>query len=217
MNSFCLVNFSFDVPGRGRVVLNGRIDARQIVGVVGASGCGKSTFIRALLGFVPASGQVLLGDIEISSHAPELRQMGWVPQGAPLFPQLTVSENLLFALKFRPTLATLSESLRLERAQKMMDRLGVGHLADCFPARISGGERSRVALARALLSEPKFLLLDEAFSSLDSDLRHDLYSVTKEWVNELGIGALVVTHQEEEMSQLCTRVVAFDASLELRL
>jgi molybdate transport system ATP-binding protein len=169
------------------------------VALVGPSGAGKSTVLRAVAGLMrPRRGWVALGsDVWLDTSAgvdlpPERRPVGFLFQDYALFPHLSVAANVAFGGR--------------ERAEELMRRLGVAHLAGARPRELSGGERQRVALARALARAPRVLLLDEPTAALDAATRADVRAQLVALLRELGLPALVVTHDFEEASALAERV-----------
>ena len=173
--------------------------------LLGPSGCGKSTILRALAGFLPVSeGEICLNGQAISlpgrTTPPEKRRIGMVFQDYALFPHLTIGENVGFGLKGMK---------RDERHAKVMELLQLVHLqdlADQYPHQLSGGQQQRVALARALAPEPTLILLDEPFSNLDADLRRRLSLDVRDILKDLGISALLVTHDQQEAFAMCDQV-----------
>lgn len=173
------------------------VSERHAVAVVGPSGSGKSTLLRVLAGVERrASGRVQVrGEVWQDSTSgvfrpPWARGVGWVPQDALLFPHLSVSENLAYSGASRA------------RVQEMARLLSVGALLDRRPRRLSGGEQQRVALGRALLSEPRLLLLDEPFSALDRPLRAQVADRVRTFCSERQVPVLLVSHDERDAEAL---------------
>jgi iron(III) transport system ATP-binding protein len=170
------------------------------VGVlIGPSGCGKTSLLRAVAGLERcAAGRVLiagdvLSDAASGVHlAPEQRRIGMVFQDYALFPHLSVADNIAFGI------SALPRAERQARVQQMLDLVGLGHAAKRAPHQLSGGQQQRVALARALAPQPRLLLLDEPFSSLDVDLRERLAQEVRSILKESGTTALLVTHDQLE-------------------
>jgi molybdate transport system ATP-binding protein len=193
------------VPRRGV-----RVDVRLSAGpgtvaVVGPSGAGKTTLLRAVAGLErPAAGRVrAAGRTWFDRDAgidlpPDRRSVGMVFQDLALFPHMSVRGNVAFGGG-------------RARADDLLRRLGVGHLAGARPAEISGGERQRVALARALARDPRVLLLDEPMSALDPHTRAAVRDGLREMLAELGIPVLAVTHDFADAAALAHRVVVVEA------
>lgn len=176
--------------------------------VMGPSGSGKSTILGVLAGLtVPDRGRVALGDtvwldrakaINVPVH---LRRLSYVFQGLALFPHMTAQRNVEYGMQEVP------RPERHVQARALLERVGVGHLANRKPRTFSGGEAQRVALARALARKPRLLLLDEPFSALDRDLRAQLTTLVRELVPELGVPLVHVTHSIAEARQLADQII----------
>jgi molybdate transport system ATP-binding protein len=180
--------------GRFALALRWRTDARAIA-LVGPSGCGKSTTLRILAGLERrAVGRVRFGGETWQDAGifvpPHRRQVGWVPQDACLFPHLTVAGNLGYAG------ATKSD------VRAMAERLGLGAVVDRAPRNLSGGERQRVAVGRALLANPRLLLLDEPFAALDPPLRARLAADVAAIARERALPVIVVSHHPDDAAAL---------------
>lgn len=179
----------------------------EIVVVLGRSGAGKSTLLRALAGFESiAHGEITLKQGVVSSPSvivpPERRNIGIVVQSFALFPHLTAMRNVMFGLK---------DADRAETARRWLERVGLGDRGTAYPHELSGGEQQRIALARALAREPEIVLLDEAFSSLDQQLRQTVRGETKQLLRETGAAVLAVTHDPDEAMELADRIIVMDA------
>ncbi|MDZ4350363.1 MAG: ABC transporter ATP-binding protein [Xanthomonadaceae bacterium] len=173
----------------------------QLGCLLGPSGCGKTTLLRAVAGFhQPSRGQILLRGIDVTRLPPEQRRIGFVFQDLALFPHLTVAGNVAFGLR------KLSRAERAARVADTLAPLGLSAFAERYPHELSGGQQQRVALARSLAPRPDLLLLDEPFSSLDADLRGSLRDELRRVLNQLGIAALLVTHDQEEAFSFGDRV-----------
>jgi molybdate transport system ATP-binding protein len=179
--------------------------------LMGPSGSGKSTILAMVAGLaLPDRGRIALGDevwldrgkqIDVPVHE---RRLAYVFQGLALFPHMSALHNVEYGMHDVP------RDDRRARAQSLLDRLGVGHLARRRPRTFSGGEAQRVALARALARSPKLVLLDEPFSALDRDLRGQLTALLRELARELGVPVLHVTHSIAETRQLADQVIRLD-------
>mgnify|MGYP001156269697 CR=1 FL=1 len=167
----------------------------ETVSVVGPSGCGKSTLLN-IIGSLdqPTSGTVALGDIDIAGlSGDELaafrsNEVGFIFQDHHLLPQLTALENVLL-----PSLATSSRDAT-PRARELLGRVGLSDQAESLPAQMSGGERQRVAVARAMINEPKLLLCDEPTGNLDHEAGENVVSLFLEMAGEGGVTVVMVTH-----------------------
>jgi iron(III) transport system ATP-binding protein len=170
------------------------------VGVlIGPSGCGKTSLLRAVAGLEPLTdGRIdlagrCLADASTGTHlAAEQRGIGMVFQDYALFPHLNVARNVGFGLHGWP------KAQRAQRVQQMLELVGLAHAAQRLPHQLSGGQQQRVALARALAPQPRLLLLDEPFSSLDVDLRERLAHEVRGILKSSGTTALIVTHDQLE-------------------
>ncbi|HEU4729110.1 MAG TPA: ATP-binding cassette domain-containing protein [Kofleriaceae bacterium] len=197
---------------RGEFTLEVELDCPPgITCVMGPSGSGKSTILAVLAGLaVPDAGRIALGEdvwfdrasgIAVPVHA---RRLAYVFQGLALFPHMTALGNVEYGMH------DLARSDRPARAQALLDRVGVGHLAKRRPRTFSGGEAQRVALARALARAPKLVLLDEPFSALDRELRAQLTALVRELVVELGVPLVHVTHSVAEARLLADQIVRIE-------
>jgi iron(III) transport system ATP-binding protein len=169
----------------------------QIGCLVGPSGCGKTTLLRAIAGFEPvSSGCIRLEKQVVSStsvqQVPEQRQVGMVFQDFALFPHLNVADNIRFGL------SKLPRAKQTAKVKQLLQLVGLPDIAKRFVHQLSGGQQQRVALARALAPEPKVLLLDEPFSSLDTELREGLAKEIRTILQQLNITAVMVTHDQNE-------------------
>ncbi len=178
----------------------------------GPSGSGKSTLLAAVAGLLrPARGRVTLGaetwfDAERGIDvAPHRRRVAIVFQSLALFPHLTASENVAYGMA-----RSLDRQARRVRGAALLDRLRVAHVADRKPPTFSGGEAQRVAVARALATDPRVVLLDEPFSALDPELRRDLAKDVREILRELAVPVVLVTHQPDEARVPGDRLVTLD-------
>lgn len=178
----------------------------EVVTVMGPSGSGKSSLLRLIAGALPprfaATGSVRLGGELLDGLPPERRRVGILFQDDLLFPHLSVGGNLLFALPRGGTRAG-----RRARAVEALAGAGLDGFVDRDPATLSGGQRSRVALLRVLLSEPRALLLDEPFSRLDMALRQQIRTAVFEEARSRALPTLLVTHDPEDAAAAAGRVI----------
>ncbi len=194
-------DFRFLVENRGPVVVNGQVPANRIFCLLGESGIGKSTFLRAIAGFHPlVGGECYLNGRSLVESSPELRRTGFLFQSQQLFPGMNVLENLLFPLRIRHP--EWSVDLRQQKAREILKRARLDHLALQDVQSLSGGESQRIAFCRALLSEPEYFLLDEPFSALDPVNRQDFRSWLKEELSLHQRPTIVVSHDSGDILDL---------------
>jgi lipopolysaccharide export system ATP-binding protein len=191
----------------GRRVVNGidvEVTGGEIVGLLGPNGAGKTTTFYMMVGLVqPEQGRVILNDEDLTS-APIYKRaragISYLPQESSVFRRLTVADNLFAILQ---TL-DLSTEEQKERAQSLMAMLGISHLADHRAFTLSGGERRRVEIARALVLSPYFLLLDEPFTGVDPIAVAEIQKIVRRLVKS-GIGVLITDHNVRETLGICDR------------
>ena len=175
--------------------INLNVKAGEILAVLGRSGCGKSTLLKTIVGLVrPDSGEVWLNGDNITDMPSEKRNISLMFQDYALLPHLSALDNVGFGLKMR----RLPKAEIEEQSMQALRDIGLEHEAQRKPESLSGGEQQRLALARALITRPSLLLLDEAFSSLDTHLRRHLRTLTAERIRSQNIPAILVTHSAEE-------------------
>jgi len=182
--------------------------------LVGASGCGKSTFLRLLLGQErPSRGEILLAGAPLAVEPDASR--GVVFQRYSVFPHLTVLDNVAIGLELprSPLLGRLFGNAKREareRAAELLRKVGLGHALDKYPSALSGGMQQRLAIAQALITKPRVLLLDEPFGALDPGIRKDMHALLLELWRETGLTVFMVTHDLSEGFSLGTRLLVFD-------
>ncbi len=186
------------------------VEPGEIVALLGQSGCGKTTLLRLAAGVErPSEGRVLLEGRDVSSSAafvePEKRGIGLVFQDYALFPHMSVGENVRFGLRGQAGRAAQAT------AQRALERVGLGALAQAYPHMLSGGEQQRVALARAIAPRPGVLLMDEPFSNLDRRLRDVVRDETAALLQETGATSIIVTHDPEDAMRIADRIVLMRA------
>lgn len=176
--------------------------------LLGPSGCGKTSTLRMIAGHEEASeGDIILGGRNITRLPASARGTSMMFQSYALFPHLSSLDNVAFSLKMRG----MEKVERQAKAQALLERVSLGHLAHRKPAELSGGQQQRVALARALITEPRVLLLDEPLSALDPFLRIKMRAELKAWQKSLGMTFIHVTHSQEEAMALADQVVVMNA------
>ena len=193
---------------RGRPVVTDvsiEVNTSQVVGLLGPNGAGKTTCFYMIAGLVPAdNGQVFIDDEEVSGlpmHGRARKGLGYLPQEASIFRKLSVRDNLLAILETR---RDLNQAQRKDKCQQLLEEFHVTHVQDSPGMALSGGERRRVEIARALAAEPRFILLDEPFAGVDpisvSDIKHII-----EHLRNRGIGVLITDHNVRETLDICEK------------
>ncbi|NPD13994.1 molybdenum ABC transporter ATP-binding protein [Xinfangfangia sp. D13-10-4-6] len=204
------VSLQHAFPG---VSLDVRFDAPQgVTALFGRSGSGKTTVVNAVAGLLrPDQGRITLGDrvlfdaAQRQNLAPHRRRIGYVFQDARLFPHLSVRQNLLYGRWFAPKAARRAEF------DRVIEMLGIAALLDRRPGLLSGGEKSRVALGRALLSEPDLLLMDEPLAALDEARKAEILPYLERLRDTFALPILYVSHSPAEVARLATTVVMLEA------
>lgn len=171
--------------------------------LMGRTGCGKTTLAEILCGLRhPTAGKVRLGDRDVTDLPPGQRGIGYVPQDGALFPTMSVADNIGFALRVRGVRSPVLK----HAVEDLARQLGILHLLSRNPEHLSGGEKQRVALGRALIAEPSALILDEPLSALDDATRDELVSVLKGLHNRFSVTVLHITHHRYEARELADRL-----------
>ena len=179
----------------------------EFLSILGPSGCGKTTLLRILIGLLtPISGKILKDGQEITNTHPAQRGMGIVFQNYALFENMTVLENVTYAVKLRRDLKSLAE----EKATTLLRKLGLGDHLKKKPQELSGGQQQRVAIARTLVLNPDIILFDEPMSALDVDTRLALRKELKEIQREFGTTMIYITHDQEEAFALSDRILVME-------
>ena len=187
--------------------LNLSIGMGEFLTMLGPSGSGKTTCLMMLAGFETATnGKILLDGNNINDMPPHKRGIGMVFQNYALFPHMTVGENLAFPLEVRG----MGKSEREEKVKRALDMVQMGAFANRRPAQLSGGQQQRIALARALVFDPKLVLMDEPLGALDKQLREHMQFEIKHLHESLGITVVYVTHDQGEALTMSDRVAVFN-------
>lgn len=187
--------------------INLEIKPGTLVSLLGPSGSGKSTLLRAIAGLEPPdTGNIWLAGENVTHKNVQERQIGFVFQHYALFKHLTIRENIAFGLKIRKALAARTRA----RVEELLELIQLQGLGDRYPSQLSGGQRQRVALARALAVEPQVLLLDEPFGALDAKVRKDLRTWLRRLHDEVGVTAVLVTHDQEEAMEVSDQIVVMN-------
>lgn len=181
------------------------INSGQIVGLLGPNGAGKTTCFYMIVGIVPADrGSISVNSEDITAlpmHERARRGVGYLPQEASIFRKLSVSDNILSILETRPD---LNKAQRLERADQLLEEFHVSHLRESLGQSLSGGERRRIEIARALAMEPDFILLDEPFAGVDPISVKDIKQIISH-LRDRGIGVLITDHNVRDTLDICEK------------
>jgi lipopolysaccharide export system ATP-binding protein len=180
------------------------VETGEVVGLLGPNGAGKTTTFYMIVGFIkPAAGRVYLDDEDISRlpmYKRARRGIGYLPQEASIFRRMTVEDNVRAILETMP----FSKSEREDRCDELLEELGVSHIRKSRGFQLSGGERRRVEIARALATEPAFILLDEPFAGIDPIAVQDIQTIVG-GLKDRGLGVLITDHNVHETLSITDR------------
>ncbi len=183
----------------------------EVVGLLGPNGAGKTTSFYMIVGLIPCDhGNILLDANDITRlplHARAQLGIGYLPQVASVFRKLSVADNILAILQTR---RDLNKSRRLAMLEELLDELHIGHVRNTLGMSLSGGERRRTEIARALATEPQFMLLDEPFAGVDPLSVIDIQKIISH-LSERGIGILITDHNVRETLSICKRAYIMNA------
>ena len=183
------------------------IENGEFVSILGKSGCGKTTLIKSIAGLLETdNGDINIFDKNVAGLPPEKRQTVIVFQDLRLFPHMNVEDNIAFAMKLKK----MDKAEIKEKVDKLLAQVRLSGYEKRKVSRLSGGQMQRVALARALGAEPKLLLLDEPFASLDEDLRKEMGELVRRLHRENGITTIMITHDKEEAMELSDRLALME-------
>ncbi|MGA2862687.1 MAG: LPS export ABC transporter ATP-binding protein [Steroidobacteraceae bacterium] len=189
------------------------INTGEVIGLLGPNGAGKTTAFYMIVGLVPADGgSILLDDCDLTPLSIDQRArlgLGYLPQEASVFRKLSVADNIMAILELRDELDRAGRELRLE---ELLAELHIGHVRNTRGLSLSGGERRRVEMARALAAEPRFILLDEPFAGVDPLSVLDIQRIIRELAGR-GIGVLVTDHNVRETLGVCGRAYIVDRGI----
>ena len=181
------------------------VNSNEIVGLLGPNGAGKTTTFYMVVGLVRQDqGKIIIDGENISllpMHNRAQRGIGYLPQEASIFRRLTVYENLMAVLEIRKD---LTSQQRREKADELIEEFNIGHIRDSLGQSLSGGERRRVEIARALAANPKFILLDEPFAGVDPISVRDIKKIITD-LRDRGLGVLITDHNVRETLDVCER------------
>src|SRR6187455_2804075 len=183
----------------------------EVVGLLGPNGAGKTTCFYMIVGLVPAdAGRILLDGTDITNRPMYARAqlgVGYLPQEPSVFRKLSVADNIRLVLELRPD---LDDDGRERALSALLDELQINHVADQAGASLSGGERRRVEIARALAGKPRMILLDEPFAGVDPISVHEIQRIVRH-LKERGIGVLITDHNVRETLGICDRAYILNA------
>ena len=194
--------------------INNKVEKGEFITIVGASGCGKTTFLKMLLGTeTPSRGQIMLDGKVIADEPDEDR--GIVFQRYSVFPHLSVLQNVMLGKEFEGSrlLGRLFGRARkkvIEEAKEMIDAVGLSPAINKYPHELSGGMQQRLAIAQALITKPRILLLDEPFGALDPGIRADMHQLVLRLWRQYKLTIFMITHDIKEGFYLGTRLWVFD-------
>lgn len=204
MSTLCATNLAKSYKSR-QVVRDVSIEVStgQIVGLLGPNGAGKTTTFYMIVGLVPLDqGQIFIDQQDLTLQPMHIRArhgIGYLPQEASIFRKLTVYQNLMAILQTRKE---LSDEQREQEADDLLDEFNIGHIRNNLGMSLSGGERRRVEIARALAANPRFILLDEPFAGVDPISVNDIKKIIQH-LKERGIGVLITDHNVRETLDVC--------------
>ena len=191
--------------------LNLEIKDGEFLVLLGPSGCGKSTTLRMLAGLEDISeGSIMIDGAKVNDLPPGARGLGMVFQSYALYPHMTIAENLSFGLRMAKGEGRLPDDEILFRVLEIAQLMELEDQLDKKPKQLSGGQRQRVALGRALIRQPKVLLMDEPLSNLDAELRHQMRAEIRRLHETLGTTTVYVTHDQIEAMTLADRIAIID-------
>jgi ABC-type sugar transport system ATPase subunit len=179
--------------------INMHVNKGEVVAIFGPNGCGKTTLLETIVGFYkPVKGSITINGRDVTKLPPERRKVGYVPQDILLLPHLSVAENIKFATK---------NKINDDKVVELADLFLLSHLLDRYPKTLSGGEKQRVAIIRAIAMNPDVLLLDEPLSSIDHYSKPELVEELKKIYQMLDVPVIHVTHDYKEAEYLADRII----------
>ncbi|MCZ6504172.1 MAG: LPS export ABC transporter ATP-binding protein [Gammaproteobacteria bacterium] len=180
-----------------------QVEPGRVVGLLGPNGAGKTTCFYMIVGLISVgAGKIIVDGVDVTHEPVNVRAglgVGYLPQDASIFRKLSVADNIMAILEMR---SELGESGRKEMAQQLMEDLGISHLANQMGISLSGGERRRTEIARALAAGPRFILLDEPFAGIDPISVVEIQKIVKQ-LTKMDIGVLITDHNVRETLGIC--------------
>jgi ABC-type Fe3+/spermidine/putrescine transport system ATPase subunit len=203
------ISFKYDALGRGGIdQLNLQIGKGEFVSLLGRSGCGKTTTLKLLAGLLNATtGTISVNGADVTNVGPEKRNISMVFQNYALFPHMDVFDNVGFGLKMKRKMPAAERAAKVEA---VLDLIGLQEFKHKHPKELSGGQQQRVGLARAIVTEPDVMLLDEPLSNLDAQLRESMCVELMNLQRKLKLSVLYVTHDRSEALSMSNRIAVMD-------
>jgi lipopolysaccharide export system ATP-binding protein len=206
MSQLKAINLAKSYGGRDVVQdVSLEIESGQVVGLLGPNGAGKTTCFYMIIGIIRADRGMITIDGEdltnLTMHQRARRGVGYLPQEASVFRKLTVGDNIMAILQTR---SDLNKAQRLKRQEELLEEFHIEHLRDSLGQSLSGGERRRVEIARALATEPEFILLDEPFAGVDPISVNDIKQIINH-LRDRGIGVLITDHNVRDTLDICEK------------
>jgi ABC-type Fe3+/spermidine/putrescine transport system ATPase subunit len=203
------VSFTYDATGRGGIDhLSLQIGKGEFVSLLGHSGCGKTTTLKLLAGLLsPSTGSIAIKGTDVTRIGPEKRNISMVFQNYALFPHMDVFDNVGFGLKMKQQLSLADRKAKVEA---VLDLIGLQDFKHKHPKELSGGQQQRVGLARAIVTEPDVMLLDEPLSNLDAQMRESMCVELMNLQRKLKLSVLYVTHDRAEALSMSHRIAVMD-------
>ena len=182
----------------------------EFITFLGPSGCGKTTTLRMIAGFdIPSGGEILLNGKPITKLPPNKRPINTVFQRYALFPHMNIFDNVAFPLKIQ----NVNKTDMTKRVKEALHHCSLDGLEEVYPSELSGGQQQRIALARAIVTNPKVMLLDEPLSNLDAKLRVEMRNAIKRIQQQVGITTIYVTHDQEEALAVSDRIAVMNGGV----
>lgn len=190
-------NLSINIENFSLYINDLKITSGEYIYIIGPTGAGKTLLLESIAGFIsPVSGKIFFNNIDVTQLPPEKRNVGFMYQNYHLFPHLTVKKNIEFGLKMK-------KIKDISFLNYIVEKLNISHLLNRKIQNLSGGEKQRIALARALVIKPNILLLDEPLSAVDQDTKSDILKLLHELNIEYNLTTIHVTHDKNEIINNC--------------
>ena len=190
------------------------VNEGEFLSILGPSGCGKTTLLRMLIGLIkPTEGSIFKDGVDITNMSPSSRKMGFVFQNYALFENMTVLQNVEYALKIKKE----TKAIARETALRLIEKMGLTEHMNKKPYHLSGGQQQRVAIARTLALNPDIILFDEPMSALDVATRLTLRKELKDIQKEFNTTMIYITHDQEEAFAMSDKILVMDTAVAVQL